>query len=347
MKVITNVQLNAKKLNEMLNKVLNEYNISVRVVPEESSGDRYVLNVYAELINPVKYSAYFSQVYDPQKVRTAEQLGEFLRKPKLKYGVSSKVLHWYHWAMLNDTLTYILDTLGVDYKIKSGVGTFRGWKEWREQLKHLVYKPELDPAFLKRVSEPVKSVYGIEIFRDRAKMMDSLGVIEVKMRAGSITPAAIEKLEEEILEATRASTLYEGVHSPSSLSDHKPRFRAWMKFKYGEKAEDMLHFMTQDEIDEEYGELEEFLDSVDTKNQLFWKFFEIWKKELEDDIDRAAFHYGYFEEELRDRDDAGFPLELAKRLLREPFRPSIDESELRRLLEKEVAEELETVSASS
>jgi len=347
MKVITNIPINAKKLEELLNKVLNEYNISVRVVPEESSGNKYVLNVYAELINPVKYSAYFSQFFDPQKIQTAEQLGEFSRKPKLRFGILSKTLHWYHWAMLNDTLTYILDTLDVDYKIKSGVGTFSGWDEWRWQLRHITYMPEFDPAFLKRVSKPIKTVYGVEIFRDRAKMMESLGIIEVKLRAGSITPVAIVRLEDEILEATKAATLYEGVHSPSSLSDHKPRFRAWMKLKYGENAENILRFMTQDEIDEEYGELEEFLNSVDTKNQLFWKFFEIWMKELKDDIDRAAFKYGYFEIELRDKDDAGFPLELVKKLLKEPFKPNIDENEIRHLLKKEVAEELESVSASS
>jgi len=345
MKIITVVKLDAKKLNEMLNRVLNEYNISVKVVPEKPSNGKYVLNVYAELINPVKYSAYFSQVYDPQKVRTAENLGEFMRKPKLKFGILSKVLHWYHWAMLNDTVTYILDTLGIDYKIRSGAGTYRGWDEWRRQLRHLVYMPELDPAFLKRVSEPVKTVYGIEIFRDRAKMLGSLGIIEVKLRAGSIVPIAIERLEDEILEATRAATLYEGTHSPNELREHKPKFRAWMKLKYGEKAEDVLRFMTSDEVDEEYGELEEFLNSVDTKNPLFWKYFEIWKKELEDDIDRAAFKYGYFEMELRDKDDAGFPLELAKRLLKEPFKPNIDEVEIRRLLQREQTEELETVSS--
>jgi len=335
MRVILDTPIDAEKLKELLNRVLNEYNISVYVASKRV-GNKYVLHVNAELIKPVKYSPRFSQVYDYQSAGS-------LADPKQRFGALSKVLHWYHWALLNDTLTYMLDKLGVDYKIKSAAGTFKGWKEWRQQL-NLPYDPEEDPAFLKRVAEPVKSVYGIKVYADRAKMLESLKDVEKKLRSGSVTPAIVEELEEAILEATKAAELYEGIHAPSSLGDHMPRIRAWMKLKYGEKAEDMLRFMTAEEVEEEYDELEEFLNSVDSKSPAFQRYLTLWIKELEEDIERAALNHGYFETVLMDKDDAGFPLELAKRLLKEPFKPNIDEAEIRRLLEKEAAEESESVS---
>jgi len=346
MKIVVDAPIDAEKLKELLNKVLNEYNISVNVVPEpeKASDGRYVYYVYAELINPVKYSAYFSQVYDQHKVRTAEQLGLFLRNPKLKFGVSSKVLHWYHWAMLNDTLTYILDRLGVDYEIRSAAGKFRGWREWREQLKHLTYDPELDPAFRKRVAEPVKSVHGVNLYEDIAKMIESLKTVEKKLLNGPLAPSAIEEIEEAILEVTKASTFYEGIHSPASLREHKPRFRAWMKLKYGDRAESVLQFMTSDEIDEEYSDLEDFLNSVDSKSTAFQRYLSLWIEELELDLIFAGANYGFFVEKLEDKDDAGFPLELAKKLLTEPFKPNIDDTEIRNLIKKEVEEEVEYVS---
>ena len=339
--IVRNMKLDVQKLSELVNSIVNNYNISVKMVEEPALGRQEIV-VQPTLMKPVKYSPYFSQFYDERRAEIAEKMGEFEAKPKMKFGMKMIYLHWYHWALLNDVLTYILDSIGADYEIRTAAGKYRGWSEWRGQLK-LPYNPELDPAFLKRVTEPVERFKGVPIYADREKMLDALGEVDVAIEAGVMKPIDIPDLEEKILEATRAKSYYEGIPVPESLRDCKPHFRAWLKMQYGEEAESVYSSLDEDARDVEYSTLMEWLDEVDPKSEEFKKYLRMWKEEVKRDIDWAITQYGKYEAVISDKDDAGFPLELARSLLTTPFKPGIEQSEVKKVVARSKEEAVENI----
>ena len=331
------MKINPRRLEMLLNRILNEYNIKVYVT-ELPSTKRQELKIAPELIKPVKYSPLFSQMYDERRVEIAERTGEFEANPKAKFGVKMKVLHWYHWALLNDVLTYLLDSLGAKYVIKTAVGTYSGWRAWRHQI-DIDYYPQFDPAFNKRNTRVIKKFKGVPIYADRAKMLDAIDDVDIAVKAGTLKPVDIPELEEEILSITRAADYYAGITVPESLEEAKPHVRAWYRARYGEDADSKYHYASEEEKDREYNTLIEWLRRVDPDSDEFRAYLRIWKEEVKKDIAWAAREYGSYEEVLRDSDDAGFPYGLAKSLKTTPFKPEITRSDLNSLVETQKEEE--------
>ena len=334
--IIKNKRIDVYKFSNLVNKIVNEYNINVKMV-EEPSMKKQVISVYPELIESVKYSPLFSQFYDERRLAVAEQTGELERNPKMKFGIKMKYLHWYHWALLNDVITYILDKLGADYEIRTAVGRYKGWQEWRHQI-NLDYYPQFDPAFNKRNARVIKRFKGVPIYADREKMLKALDEVDTAIESGILSPADLPKLEEEILQFTRASHYYEGLTVPETLREEKPHYRAWLILKHGDDAYTIYQYMAETKKNEEYENLEKWLARADPKSDLFKKYLKIWKDEVTLDIEWAIDHYGPYEEILRDKDDAGFPYALAKSLRTKPFEPKIEPQELKKLLKEEEKE---------
>ena len=345
--MITGGRVDAKKLAELLNRELNKYNIQVTVVEEE--GLRHVaLNIYPRLIKPVKYSPATSQMYNKRLLEWAgiEDIYAYY-STKLRYGVRMRILHWYHFAILNDTLTYIFDRLKEEgiidgYKIQTAVGVITD-RFWREKLS-IEYYPQYDPAFLKRKTTPQTRYKNIPIYSDRLKMLGALRKIREALILEHVEPKELPHLEEMILTFTRAKAYYKGIIVPETLNEAKPHIRAWFRLKYGNEAEEMYHSMSEKERDEEHRKLAEWLEKVNPGSSEFDKYLNLWMEEIEHDIQWAIDQYGGYEEVLHERDDAGFPYGLAVSLLRKPFTPDISVEEIR-ALRKEAKEEYELLEA--
>ena len=331
--VVRNTRLDPERLQGLLNRLLNPYNIHVLV--EETPGRGYQeLRVTPSLIKPVKYSPLYSQRYS----REAEHIDPrtLMEKPLTRFGVKRKTLHYYHWALLIDTLTYILDRLGADYVIETSLGSFRGWRSWRRSI-NIEYRPSLDPAFVKRDSRLVERYKGLPIYRDRAKMLSHVDRVDELLETGVLRPSDIPVVEEKILRHTRASDKYRDA-DPSSPESYPPHIRAWITVFRSEVAP-LFSLLDEEGRKKLADKVHEWLRTVDPRSPEFKRYLEEWKEEMKADIWWAIEKHGPFAEKHVEKDDAGFPYQLAEKLLTTPFNPGIPDTEIVKLRRDTVEEE--------
>jgi len=161
---ITSIRVNGRRatekelkaLCEAIKVLLNENGFECSVFVRKNAMIRITS---VRLRRALKYHPYFSQGYDvwpamwpPFRLQIALET-----TPR-----RMKVLHWYHWAIINDALNMLMDALNISCNIRSCAGWIRrGTKNvWRDEIA-LRYDPDLDPIPPRERRKARKVVLGI------------------------------------------------------------------------------------------------------------------------------------------------------------------------------------------
>lgn len=145
---ITSIKIDGRRATEKELKALCE---AIRALLSENGFECYVYVKNNSMIRistvrlrkKLKYHAYYSQGYEEWPAKWDSVRAYFAETAR---PFRSRVLHWYHWAIVNDALNKLMDALKISCNIRSAAGWIRrGTKNvWRDEIA-LKYDPDLDP----------------------------------------------------------------------------------------------------------------------------------------------------------------------------------------------------------
>jgi hypothetical protein len=334
--IVKGGRLDVDRLRNLLNTVLSKYNIDVEMIEESSRGNKQVIDVRIQLRNSVYYSPFHSQYYDREKDEFFESSGVYLSSPDYKFGRKARYAHFYHFALFNDTIAYIMGTLKAkglieDWQLKSAVLTVKD-EHWRRDFPY-EYLPQFDPAFRRPLSI-VKRVKGIRIPNRRDHAIEVVKRLPGYVDTGKLSPRDIPRFVDTLETFTSIKHLYNSY--PKTLDEVEPLTRAYIILELGEeKGNEIIADRGMNAVAEYREKVLNWLETVSIKDKKFRKYISILTEELVKDLDRYSRKVGeVVEETLKDTDSAGFPFGLAKHLVYKPYIPDeVKNYDLEKLVE--------------
>ena len=335
--VIEGGRIKFDELKRLLTTVFSKYNMELYMGERVERG-KQVITINVRLTKPIPYAVNFSQIYNEQRDKFFKKQGLYITIPREEYGFRAIFPHYYHFAILNDSIAYIMESMKNkgyvrNWYLKSSIAKING-VDWRKDFPYKYY-PQFDPAF-KRPLIYTKKLKGIRITSRLDQAYELVKRIPKYIESGKLSPKDIPKLIETLSFLTGITHFYR--EPPTTLGEVPPLVRAYIASIEGiSNVEELVNKVRENGVEYYMKEIERFLSKVETVNdEKFQAFLKDLVYEVSWDLSVAMTTKGSVaDQKVKDTDEAGFPYGLAVRLMKRPYVPEeIRNFDVRRLVGK-------------
>lgn len=331
-------KINTRELEKLLNNVLSKYNIQVDLTEYKWRG-KQVVNIKIKLINPVHFASTFSLIYNERQDKLLRGTGMYINAPREEFGTKKPFPHFYHIALLNDIIAYIMESLKdngyiSNWVFQSSIMTVKS-RDWRRYFQYKYY-PQYDPAFKKPLTYS-KTIKGVRITSRLDQALNTIQRLPKYIETGKLSPRDIPKFVETLAVFTGIQYFYRP--RPNELKEVSPLIRAYLITNMGrEEAENFIKELNGKDISDYEDRVKSFLEKVSTvKDTKFQKFLNTLVDEITEDLGKAmAIKGSVADHRVMDTDDAGFPYGLAVKLRKTPYIPEeVKNFDIKKLITRE------------